>query len=1022
MHLHVFPWVLVLTLCCQCTFAHVLQRRMEGLFPSLAKSSFFKGIRGSTDDARQLTRVSGTPHNPDGIPELSHASHLPGSPSGQRQLTRSDATRFNFHLAGQRQLTRNSGARFDLQKVDNAVGRVELLQEIDAILARSHNSPHSSVPKSLKEYEIKPSSGAYDTYENQFEDGEFVYEEVTHDPIYLDVIHSGIRKVPQRDLDQSYSQTQEAGRILTALTPEHRTRQTAGADFQQTVDVDFMVREFRTTWLKHIPQDKQTLDVSHSIHDVSKTIKRMVVSSKKHAETEKLIAKPLASWKAFDSTLGKGLQEAVSAYAKDQTGKAVVSQLEKSLKNWHSPQIQQLAQSTTGNLLKDLDPEDITRMHTMVFSGRQDKPIAAGEPKSQLQQFLVDKLGQVPNEKDEEFKFILEGLSTQHYASLMTKSNVEIATLTPEEIAAVVKIEAEDIMHLKVQFAIVNPSEKAAGRLLNNKLDSLSRAVAGDLEIMKAALQNKVHEIVQHTNYKVETQLFKRNFGIELSSAELAGKMKDLGKAWNPDLRAFERDFKAQLLPEEYDQLSKAAAASKELYAQVLASIKETRKIDRFRYLEDRAFPEGHRDPTAVLQFVQDLEQKGIIDKKLAESLFESGKSTGQATPDPSAQEAVSALSKLHKTMQIDLFDKLEIRSIPQLPLSDAISSIIKNLDELKKAQLITPEERDYFFPLKLTSAPIAAIEDYAANIARLRDFSALFRNRLEDHLNSQFAQIPRDAPKFRSSFLTKYTEIQTSDQKEEIDALLIKKEYANIIERLRPESIEKNLQERLPHEFVGEELWDDYFSREYSMYKIYPVDQLAAKVAENPSRYKPRKFSDSRKDLQNLKNLALSKLSAPESAGHPAGNAASSGKGVLKTQKTDFPDERHFALVNDPLKPMKTNGAQQTPPLADARFKDTAFRYLDKSLMDEWNASVDMIASQKELYQQNLIKRDLYDAQIQNAMESLGPYSQIVGKIFREINSKFSVGFSESSTTLYKLTPKADDPRVTGAFIGHRQ
>ncbi|KNZ47843.1 hypothetical protein VP01_609g6 [Puccinia sorghi] len=997
MYLRAILWVLVviLAVCFQCAISHVLQRRMEGFLPYLAKKG--RGV---------LKNIGNSSDNPP--PTEADKFHSRGSSGGQPRLKR-------LH-----------GQRFDPKLADNVVAQVEQLkldQEIDAILARSHYVQPGPVPESLERYVVNPGYDEFDTWEERFGFEEYVAETVNPDPIYLDVLHADPKKVPpQKEVDEAYSRIQEAGRLLTKLTPEQR--------IQRPIDVKFMVQEFQNTWLKHIPPDKQTPEVLAKIKDVSERIRPMVVASKKHAQVEAVIAEPLANWKKFDGTLGQGLQDALTIYAKDQTGKAVASQVMNHFKTWHSSEIQQTAKSTAEHLLKDLPPEDIVRMHSMVFSSRQYRPISVGSQRSELQQFLAKKLGQVPHERDEEYQFILERLSTKHYINLRRKSNMEITTLTPEQIAAGIKIGTDDMMHLKFHFAIVNPTEQVAESILKTKLDFLSRDVAADPKVMKAAYQQKVYDIVYHTNRKVETQLFKKNFGMEVSSGELAQKINDLGQAWNPDLKAFETDFKNKLPEEEYAQLSQAAAVSKELYAATLESIKEARKLDRFEFLESRAFDEGHKySYTDVLDFVHDLEDKGVIDRKLAESLFESGESSHEITSGPSGEAAATALNKLHQELQIDLFDKLEIRSIPQLDLSPATSAITKFLDELTAAKLITPEERRYFYPLHQGSTPISLVEDFAANTGRIADFSHFFQTRLQERLSANFDQIPRDAPSFRSGFLTKSTESEITRQKDEINEFLDKNEYAKVFERLRPQSIDKNVHDYWSNEYVSQELWDDYFSREYIMYKMYPIDQQMVHMAQNQKLPPP--------GAQELKDLALSKLSPPDPASSSAKRVAASKNNEVervaasssstlkfKNKKTEFPDDRHFALVRHPLKPMKGNDATQTPPLADARFQNTAFRYLDKHLMDEWNSSVEMIASKKERYQQDIIKRDLYVSRIQKTMQSeaLQPYSGIIGKIFAQINSRFSFGFSRQGKVLYKLTPAADDPRVQEAFrVGHR-
>ncbi|PLW22985.1 hypothetical protein PCASD_14795 [Puccinia coronata f. sp. avenae] len=933
-------------------------------------------------------------------------------------------------------LTRTGGQRFkesslpqstldDIAK-ENSLDAIAKNPPSRHILTHQDESSHrvqgDPIPHSIANLRADQSE-EYESFSERFGTHIPELKPVNYDPIYLDVLHEDPRPIPKdAEVSKKLSdQAKRAGKILASLSADEKLR--------QTVDIDFMVREFKNTWLKKIhPEHQKDGKVSKGIEQVSEQFRGVLQLSKPRAQTEKAISTTMKPWKEFEKKLAQGLQDAMEVYIKDQTDKIVLSQLDDIFKNWNSPKVKETAESIAESLSKEIDYQDLKHLAqaTLLTSSPRNTRLILKmlDPHEEdLKKFLIEKFKQVPQSSDEESRFIFEQFSSRTYSTLMKKnSNTQLMDLTPEEIAASTQITTESILHLKFQFSLVKPFEEAAESLVRTHVNQIANLIADDTDLMKEAYKKQLDKMIYDSNAKVEAQLFKRNYNIDLTPDQMYNKMKKLGEAWKLDLEAFERNFKSKLSPQEYKELSDASS-SKLLYDDVLNSIKRTRKIDQFQYLESETFVEEHYPDhfSSVKAFVDKLSERGVIEEEFARQLLIDAKKENGAT---------IALNKLNTIMNIEVFNKLEIRLLPQLDLSSETSSINNFLDELMTERLITTEERNYFYPTHVPkdSTPISLIEDFAKRVKELPTLPSAFRDRLAGYLNLKFEGISRDAS-FKSETLTKQTDYLISLQKEQINGDLRDNKYDQAFQSLHPDSIKNSVNDQLSHEYLASEFWKDYFSREYSAYKILPIDRQKEKLL-NDGALKSTGITN--EDALNLRERALRQLRPQATEKDPSAESKGTASKVeatsSKTQATSskkkddkeeikLPDERHFALLANSLKPAEGKTAQQSLKLADERFKNTPFRYLDKNIMDEWNASVNYISKKMNSLTESIEKRNLLNTNMLKRLRAMNQYNQILDQLIHDINIKFTPIDLQSG--LYKLTPDARDPRLQNSLLG---
>jgi hypothetical protein len=775
---------------------------------------------------------------------------------------------------------------------------------------------------------------------------------------------------------------------LTRLSADERAK-------KNPIDWKFLSEEYKNAWLKQIPPEHRTdQKVLDEIKRVKPQFRQLLTLSSRLATAEKEIEKAVVDeWKKFQSTLAKGLRKALKVYIEDETAKVVLSKVEQIYKNWHSEEVTQTAKSMAEAFSKEINYDTLKQIDE-----------ARNLPNKDVEQFLIEKLSQAP-QKDEEFQFVFQQLSARANADVIRRTGDKLMDLTPEKIAEGIEITTESILRLRFQFAMVKPLEKPTEEIIRNEANRISRLVAGDTELMQKAYEKVLNQMI-HPNSKIQAQLFKKYYNIELTSQEIYDRMQSLGAVWKVDLQAFEKDFRGQLSKEEYTELFEAAVTSKSRYTTALKSVMKDRKIDRFKSLLQKVVDkENPHYADYLAMFVDGLSKENVISEGIHTHLLSE---IEEGHPE-------WVVPYLHTVMRSELFDKLEATSLPQLDISSTTSSINEFLDDLMEGKLITSEERNYFYPVNVPedSTPNLLIKEFSKRVNDLPDLPLGFQERLEGYLNPNFGQIASDK-RFISETLKRNTDSLVLKQKEEIDKYLEEWEIGKIFEHLHPESVEKTTRARLTDEDWAEGFWEDYFSREHTAFQHYQIGKREQDIPPDP--YKNVYSSDlikralsylSPEDNKNLAKSAQDEVLAKSAQheGQLGGKKAqsSSSEPPPTDMKVSFPDAAHFVLRENPLKPSKTNTVQQFPQLADDRFKNSPFRYLDKHTMNEWNDSVIYIRKEISRIYPELELRNAHGRQIEAKLKSMGNYYQVLGKIVEKINEEFRF---DKAVERYNLIP----------------
>ncbi|KAI7952313.1 hypothetical protein MJO29_007944 [Puccinia striiformis f. sp. tritici] len=961
------------------------------------------------------------------------------------------------------------------------------------------------------------------------------------------------------DLARSTKEIERAGTILQDLSAEEKLR--------GTVDIDFMARRFRNEWMERIPPEhRDDVEVLKQVDQVEQHLKQMLYTSKAHAKVQKDIEATTKPWKQFERHLGRALHDSLPVYVKEETDKVVQSQLaeifDQKLKQWKSIAVRPVAESVVDDLIEKIDDKGLLELYQMATFARSQRENLEGVEKldsEKLEAFktlLVERLS-APEMSAEEFRFLSEGISKRNYGTLMQLTDKDLMALTPEIIGTKNQLVIDDILHFRLQFSTVKAMEKSAEDSAKQMLKLHSEQIAGNQNLMKSTYEQKLATIFARSNRKVEAQFFQKNFGIERSADDMYNQMKDMGHMWNVDLVAFERNFKYELPPREYQELSEAASRSRLYYQEVLGSIVQSRKIDRYKFLEAETLKPGQQYQQAVPLLLKKLHERGVVKIFDREIEYASG----------SNRAAKVTLDQVKDRMRIGVFDKLEAEAIQQSDLSPVTSSITNFLDELATKRLITQEERDYFFPRNIpkNSPPLLLVQEFSKKVDQLSELPRAFIDRLISSLTTKFDSIPRDA-KFQSETLARKSEEFMSSHQSEIDKYLRRHDYKQAVNDLQSSSIARAVDDHMWDEGYAVELWDDHFQREYISYKLQsiegPKDQIGGPAQPkivyskelidkalselSKTRIKstdselPKPTGKKGKLLPSVRQaqagasgseigksgeIGTSELTAgksdlapgesalkpdnsqlkpdknglqPDNSGlkpedselapvNPAGEintrkgktflkkvtnprpllrkllgtskdkkgqqalqlveeqsrSAEIKKGELAAEETQpalenlepepqkivqkvtdksavLPDERHFVLLTNPLKPARSNTGQESVKLADERLKDTPFRYLNKDILDEWNGSVEFMSRQINPLLRNIDKKDTLFFKLQNEVLSLGQYNEIMGDLVQQVNSKFTTS-QPGIKGLYKLTPEATDPRVRSSFLGPR-
>ncbi|EFP83731.2 uncharacterized protein PGTG_09444 [Puccinia graminis f. sp. tritici CRL 75-36-700-3] len=914
----------------------------------------------------------------------------------------------------------------------------------------SKNAASHPMPQSLAAYKKEDGVQMWESFSDRFS---FEPEPAKYERFYLDVTH---QKVPTpinpADLAKSTEQIQSAGDILANLSGEERLR--------QTVDIDFVVREFRNKWIKKLhPEARHNEEALQQIDRVGKKLKQILIVSKKQVKAEQEIKEILSPWKTFERELGVALHDSMRVFMKEETDKVVMSRLVDRFNAWNPTTVEPVAKSVADNLMKNINYKELQQLYQVAFPARAKVSIGLKtlDPQTKdYRKYLVTKFCEAPQFSDEEFRFIFERISSRNFAVLDRKPDRELMDLTPETIATSIQVTPEDIMHLKFQFAMTRPLEETATQSAKVKLNSEFGRITSNNALMRKAYSEKLKEIIYHTSSKVEREFFQQNFGIQSSSHGIYYEMKRLSNMWNVDLRAFERTFKSQLPPEEYKELFKAATRSRVFYEEVLESIKESRQIDKFQHTEYETFELEHHatNQDAVHAFVVKLRARGIISDEFSDQLL-----FGIARPD-------LVRSRLTQMMEIGLFDKLEAGLVPQADLSPVTTSITNYLDKLTTKGLLTTEEHNYLYPLDAPKGlpPLQLIQDFSTKLNELDKLPDAFQNRLIQSLEAKFATIPRDG-RFQSETLTRSTENLISSHSSDIKRHLGKLEYNEAFASLKvfqPKYVDNYVSE-LEEDFA-KDLWNDYFSRNYRTYKTFPIDKEKDQIGgpekrkiANPTQLIERALDHLAKDRPKITGSDQADLTKPrtckllQSVSEAAGGSkapkegksgSTAGKGKLTPATSELapgtsnlevakdpkkinkvterekklPDERHYALWANPLKPVKENRSPQSLTLADERLKDTPFRYLKKEIAEQWNTQARFVLVNTDAAVQKIYKKDSLAYTLEKGLTSLDQYNQVVGKVMQQVNAKFST-IGSRGRALYKLTPKASDLRVQNSF-----
>jgi hypothetical protein len=842
---------------------------------------------------------------------------------------------------------------------------------------------------------------------------------------------------------------------LVNLSGEERLR--------QTVDIDFVVREFRNEWIKKLhPEARHDQEALQQIDRVGEKLKQMLIISKKQVKTTREIREIMSPWRSFERDLGVALHDSMRVFMKEETDKIVMSRLVDSFHAWNPTTVEPVAKLVADDLIKNIDYKELQRLYRVAFPTRLKVSFGLKtlDPRTKdYRKYLVAKLCEAPQFSDEEFRFIFEKIASRNFAALDRQPDRELMDLTPETIATGIQVTTDEIMHLKFQFAMTRPLEETAKEAAKVKLNREFGRIASDNALVRKAYSQKLKEIMYRTSPKVETEFFQRTFGIQSSSHGIYYKMKSLSNMWNVDLSAFERTFKSQLPPEEYKELFEAATRSRVFYEEVLDSIKESRQIDKFQHTEYETFVLGNHatNQDAVQAFVEKLRARGIISESLSDQLL-----FGLKRPE-------LVRLRLTQIMEIELFNKLESGLVPQADLSPVTTSITNYLDELTTKRLLTPEERNYLYPLDAPrgSPPLRLIQDFSAKLNQLDKLPEAFRDKLIQSLEAKFDTIPRDG-RFQSETLTKSTEDLISSHSSDIESHLGKLEYHEAFTSLnnfQPKYIDKYVSDL--EEVFAKDLWNDYFSRNYRTYKTFPIDaeqdqiggpakrkianptQLIDRALSHLAKDRPKTAGSDQADLTKPRTYkplrsvseAAGGSKAPEvgKSGSQAGKSeltpatselapgapgtsdlevAKDPKKINKVTETEkkLPDERHYALWGNPLKPVKENRSPQSLTVADERLRDTPFRYLQKEIAQQWNTEARFLFAKTDAVVQKIYKKDSLGYTLEKGLTSLDQYNQVLGKVMRQVNAKFSTADSKNRA-VYKLTPKASDLRVQNSF-----
>ncbi|KAA1066538.1 hypothetical protein PGT21_033218 [Puccinia graminis f. sp. tritici] len=967
-------------------------------------------------------------------------------PSGQNPALHQDIA--NRNPIPKESLSRQTSVN-QAESSSNVLSHQSLIHQAES----SKNAASHPMPQSLAAYKKEDGVQRWESFSDRFS---FEPEPAKYERIYLDVTHQKVpTPVNPTDLAESTEEIQSAGDILVNLSGEERLR--------QTVDTDFVVREFRNEWIKKLhPEARHDEEALQQIDRVGEKLKQILIVSKKQVKTAREIKEILSPWKSFERELGVALHDSMRVFMKEETDKVVMSRLVDRFNAWNPTTVEPVAKSVADNLIKNIDYKELQRLYRVAFPTRVKVSygLKTLDPRTKdYRKYLVTKFCEAPQFSDEEFRFIFERISSRNFAALDRKPDLELMDLTPETIATSIQVTPDEIMHLKFQFAMTRPLEETATQSAKVKLNSEFGRITSNNALMRKAYSEKLREIMYRTSAKVETEFFQRNFGIQSSSHGIYYEMKSLSNMWNVDLGAFERTFKSQLPPEEYKELFEAATRSRVFYEEVLESIKESRQIDKFQHTEHEIFELGHYATyqDAVHAFVVKLRARGIISDEFSDQLL-----FGIARPD-------LVRLRLTQRMEIGLFDKLEAGLVPQADLSPVTTSITNYLDKLTTKGLLTTEERNYLYPLDAPKGlpPLRLIQDFSAKLNELDKLPEAFRDKLIQALAAKFDTIPRDG-RFQSETLTKSTETLISSHSSDIERHLGKLEYNEAFASLKafqPKYVDNYVSEL--KDVFAKDLWNDYFARNYRTYKTFPIDKEQDQIGgpgkrkiANPSQLIERALDHLAKDRPKIAGSDQADLTKPrtykplrsisEAAGGskaPEGGQSGStaGKGELTPATSELapgapgtndlevakdpkkinkvterekklPDERHYALWANPLKPVKENRSPQSLTLADERLKDTPFRYLKKEIAEQWNTQARFVLVKTDAAVQKIYKKDSLAYTLEKSLTSLDQYNQVVGKVMRQVNAKFSTSDSRGRA-VYKLTPKASDLRVQNSF-----
>ncbi|PLW19481.1 hypothetical protein PCANC_08745 [Puccinia coronata f. sp. avenae] len=451
-----------------------------------------------------------------------------------------------------------------------------------SVLSDAHSVESDPVPESLAQYRGRHYDDGYES-ESDSDSDEWeikLYKSqrraVTYNPIFLSVMsedHNAVT-INERKLQESFNNFATAGKILTRLSADERAK-------KNPIDWKFLSEEYKNAWLKQIPPEHRTdQKVLDEIKRVKPQFRQLLTLSSRLATAEKEIEKAVVDeWKKFQSTLAKGLRKALKVYNEDETAKVVLSKVEQIYKNWHSEEVTQKAKSMAEAWSKEINYDTLKQIDE-----------ARNLPNKDVEQFLIEKLSQAP-QKDEEFQFVFQQLSARANADVIRRTGDKLMDLTPEKIAEGIEITTESILRLRFQFTMVKPLEKPTEEIIRNEANRISRLVAGDTELMQKAYEKVLNQMI-HPNSKIQAQLFKKYYDIELTSQEIYDRMQSLGAVWKVDLQAFEKDFRGQLSKEEYEELFEAAVTSKSRYTTALKSVMKDQKIDRFKSLLQKVVDE----------------------------------------------------------------------------------------------------------------------------------------------------------------------------------------------------------------------------------------------------------------------------------------------------------------------------------------------------------------------------------------------------------------------------------------------